>query len=174
MSVLTIAADFALANIVEAMLPRGGSLLENRQFERAGDPLRALYISVRITLHVFSEEDGDEDDREHREAHLIFCWPSNYTKVWSTVSADARIRVKPEMFVMRSDHDSCWRTDGMRDLTEAYFDALGKLRDRHPGAKIHEFNTIDTIEWRTITWKVDPSDRYNHRKLLASIERMKA
>ncbi len=150
-----LAADSTIATLVNALLPRGGS---------SGQPSRALYLQVRISLNVYAPV----EDLESSTVHLIFERPTNYTKVWSCVDFAWNFPA-PAKFVMLSDHDSCWSTDGLRDVSKTYLNLLGKLRERHGGKRIDvsSFNCIDHVEWVGVTYHADPSDR--HRKILTEI-----
>lgn len=149
-----LAADLTIATLVNALLRRGGS---------SGQPSRALYIQVRISLSVYEPV----EDSESATVHLVFERPTNYTKVWSFVDTGWQIP-DPSKFEMLSDHDSCWRTDGLRDVSSAYLNALGKLRERRPGSRIDTHNCIERVDWVGVTYHADPSDR--HRKTLTEIK----
>jgi len=172
MSVCNLSADSTLASIVEAMLPRGGSAPEDPMVMAGTVPTRALYLSVKVSLSHYVDN-GDEA-HERATIHLIFCRPTNYTKVFAVVNNEWA-RPAADAFIMRSDHDSGWRSDGMRDVTNAYLRALHELRKRigrdKDKAGISEFNTIGSIEWVNITWEDDPECNHRYRKLLTSVER---
>ena len=162
-------AESAIASIVEAMLPRGGSVEGMEESWRAGElPTRALYISVSLQASYYDE--GGDESHGSKMVHFIFCRPTNYTKVFVAIDGSWHIP-KPEAFKMKSDHDSGWRTDGMRDLFETWLSVRndGEMKDA-PRAKISDFNTIKDIKWVQITWEDDPEDQHRYRKLLTSIK----
>ena len=176
MSVCNLAAESTVAAIVDALLPRGGSLLPDQKWAGEGDPTRALYIKVRLSLSIYANEEDEDDIMEGATIHLLFERPTNYTKVWSCVKfrGDGHM-VTLEDWVMKSDHDSGWRTDGMRDIPQTYLDLLGKVREQAGAermARLSEYNTIDSIKWAHVTWKhADYSNR--HKKLITSAEFLK-
>ena len=75
---------------------------------------------------------------------------------------------KPKEFTMRADHDSCWRTDGMRDIRTACGDMWNKLRERNPEASISEFSVIHDVRWVEVT-HVFSDSRCSYRKKLIHI-----
>lgn len=154
MSVCNIAADSSLATVVEAMLPRGTSVYAPYVRGVPLDRSRGLYVclDLRVACH--------QDDRR-----------SNYTKVWSVIN-DSWMKPEPGAFTMKSDHDSCWRTDGFRDVTDAYFTILHDLRANLPPSfrDIHEFSTIHSINWVEIEWEKDPDDERGYRKVLTHLK----
>lgn len=177
MSVCNLSADSTIASIVEAMLPRGGSrpmgldvpwMRGPEGWEAGVSPTKALYIAVKVGLSHYTDE-GDED-HERATIHLIFCRPTNYTKVFSCVN-DSWSIPKADDFTMRSDHDSCWRSDGMRDISATYLKCLHNIRERigRDAQQPSEFNTIHSIQWVNITWKDDPEDQHRYRKILTAI-----
>jgi len=173
MSVCNVSAESSIATVVEAMLPRGGSAPDNEPWRAGEVPTKALYIKLKLSLSHY-DDDGDED-HESAFIHLIFCRPTNYTKVFACVNNEWAMP-GPDQWTMKSDHDSGWRSDGMRDISKTYLRCLHELRKtigRDKGKlNISEFNTIDGIEWVQITWKDDPNDsRHRYRKLLTSISK---
>jgi len=175
MSICTIAADFSVAAIVEAMLPCGGSLPEGISWVPMETPRRALYIRLRVECN--QHLPNEEIDIECRWVHLIFERPTSYTKVFCFVS-DRHIgshQLNPAAFVMESDHDSCWRVDGLREIDRAWFAIRNLLDERHgqpkPPSRRSWFSIIDAIEWLTITMAKVPDEETGHFKSLTSIER---
>lgn len=77
------------------------------------------------------------------------------------------ISLTPDKFAMRSNHDSCWRSDGLRDLNKAHSDAFKALRKRVPESPIHESNRIELVQWVGVTYTTDPSN--STRKTLTGI-----
>lgn len=174
--VATLAAENTVSTLVRAMLPEFGSLphyLEDSSryldWDPKTTPTKALYVSVHLRLSTYSEE--GEEDGESRMVHFVFERPSNYTKVFTVVD-DAWSIPKPEAFVMKSDHDSCWRSDGLRDLSTVYLEMLHLLRERNPELRVSEFNIIREIKWVEISYEpIDPKDRY--RKKITSIKEIR-
>ena len=110
--------------IVEAMLPR----FSNEH--------KFLYVPVHADVTCYSADGGEEDVTVYRDIHFLFNRPHNYTKVFIAITGyDYRLPEDAEKFARRSwvkltnetqhvdmnqlawymtsDHDSCWRTDGV-------------------------------------------------------------
>lgn len=116
-------AEITIPTIVEAMLPVGSSVLPE-QIEltllppccRPSPPrARALYLHLDCRSHVYDDEG---DLCASCEVHLIFERSSSYTKVWSAINRNWMIPAA-DKFELSSEHDSCWRTDGLRSLERA-------------------------------------------------------
>jgi hypothetical protein len=154
---MNLSADHTISTLVDALLPQNASV------HGAGEPSKALYLQVRLHLSVYND---DGEDSEHALVHLIFERPTNYTKVWSCVEDTWQI---PDVskFKMTSDHDTCWRSDGTRQVTNTYLDLLGELRERNGKAHISEFNLIDRVQFVEVTYTRDPAN--SHVKNLTSI-----
>ena len=133
-------ADAAVA-IVEAMLPR------------FSPEDRFLHIPVGASVSCYSVDGRDTDVTVHRDIHLLFHRPHNYTKVWVAMDGWFKMYEQPEGqrfgkwvwrqisddrfynlndldWYMTSNHDSCWRSDGLQSpLFEIYMamqDALSE------------------------------------------------
>ena len=128
MSLLSMDADHAIAALVEVALPRF-----------SGEDGRALYIRLDCRQSNYScyvevgtgkkkpcsREDGpSEEIRKQVEAwpvesslqlHMLFFRPNNYTQVYTAVT-DSWDMPGIEDWTLRSDHDSCWNSDGMTDM----------------------------------------------------------
>lgn len=87
----------AITALVEIALPRFSD----------DKTVLVMTIDVRIRKH------GDAFANRHQYVHLMFQRPNNYTKVmWSLVNEPANhCRIKE--WKVESDHDSCWKTDGL-------------------------------------------------------------
>ena len=163
MSACNLSADITVATLVDCLLPRFGSQ-NGPKFHIKGKPSKALYVSLDLRLSDYS---GDEEQCESRIVHLIFERPSNYTKVWAAVDRGIQIS-QPGVFTMRSDHDSCWRSDGLRDIQGACFEMLKALRAKNPDVAPSEFCTIHKVAWVEVEY--EPIDLCNeYRKRLTSI-----
>lgn len=160
----TLNAEHTVTTLVACLLPRRGSMNMHTRHDPFS-PSKALYVSLDLRL---SAHQKDETGHTSRIVHLIFERPSNYTKVWA-VTDDAWQVPKPEAFTMRSDHDSCWRSDGLRVITEAYSDLFEKLRERNPGCSPSEFCVIHAVQWLSIEYApVSTADP--HVKRITSIK----
>lgn len=91
-------ATSAITAIVEGMLPRFSP--DTR--------VLTMSLDVRIKKH------GDDDSKEvYRNVHLMFHRPSNYTKAMWKVLDELDSCTSIKEWEVKSDHDSCWRTDGL-------------------------------------------------------------
>lgn len=144
MSVVNLDLDMTVANIVEAMLPR------------FSDHQLGLLVSFDFDFSDYGYgKDGNTQEREplhiRRNPHMLFVRPSNYTKVYFFEGEAHRSPLCKEtiQWEQTSDHDSCWRSDGFRKLTEIYFECCEAFKDREiSGEKmrpcdIHQFNRLD-------------------------------
>lgn len=116
MSVADMNIEMSVAQIVEAMLPRHS------------DRNLGLLIQLKMEASDFGYgDDGNTIEREpqhHRQdIHFLFVRPSNYTKVFVCMPDFREFRIidVERVWKQTSDHDSCWRSDGMRDVTDVYF-----------------------------------------------------
>ena len=164
-----------ITNTVEAMLPRFSSR----------DVVLTMKINVDWHDFGYDKEDGNTQVREQsqfrKEIFLVFHRPSNYTKVLmlEIPKRDYNNEDKLKLhhlpssgeYQMKqlSDHDSCWRSDGMRWVFQAFVDAWDYF-DKEIGI---EGRDVDPMFGYSIFgggpqyWKinklelVDPSDRWS-------------
>ena len=115
--------EWFITQTVEAMLPR---------FSKPNCAL-GMSIDLSWTDHGF-DETGNKQVREERTFRksffLLFHRPHNYTKVlfkditdeimWLTKALNTQEEIKLKQL---SDHDSCWKSDGMRWLFETFCEA---------------------------------------------------
>jgi hypothetical protein len=104
-----------ISETVEAMLPRGT------------DRNILLTMIVVMDWEYFSK-DGEHDLRYRREFLVAFHRPSNYTKVLLHELKKSEDQQPPYnsavvIFKQMSNHDSCWRSDGLRWIFKTINDA---------------------------------------------------
>jgi len=109
-----------ITETVEAMLPR------------FSDQKLALVMKINLRWNYYSEN-GENDTSFSKTFLVVFHRPSNYTKVLLK-EIDHTFYHNDNKFIdmeLKSDHDSCWRSDGMRWIYQTYseawdyFDELG-------------------------------------------------
>ena len=162
MSILNIDAEITIAEIVEAMLPR------------FSDSKLGLLISLDINFfdHGYGK-DGNTIERKELDVRrfpsFLFVRPSNYTQVYFyEPSAYSSVIWGPNViWKQRSNHDSCWRSDGLQDLTKIYFECAKKFDGRKVSGvemrpcDIHHFHHIGRPTYVQLAKceKVDKNDR---------------
>lgn len=120
MSLVDIQADHALASIVSAALEPG-----------SGKDGRALLIRLdlryynynlhmdeggKLTPRAEDEEDIEDYARTSTLLYFLVYRPTNYTQVYVASNLVHFQPPKPEEYALQSDHDSCWRSDGFREI----------------------------------------------------------
>jgi hypothetical protein len=90
-------AESTIAAIVELALPRFSP--ENR--------VLAMVLDVRVRKH------SDGAKTLYWNVQLMFHRPSNYTKVMWLVMKEFKPTDTIHKWSVESNHDSCWRTDGL-------------------------------------------------------------
>lgn len=98
--------SYAIQALVEAMLPR------------FSDEHLGLKINVEARLSYFEQipDGGGMETKHWADIHLLFHRPTNYTKVFWCVALDSVVHyfdLLPDMWDLKSDHDSCWSSDGL-------------------------------------------------------------
>ena len=139
MSLVALDSEMVIASVVEAMLPR------------FSDNELGLLISVRMDMHDFGYgSDGNTFERDElcvsQVINLLFVRPGNYTQVYSNVTEfnkwNSLYNNDKIKWIFESDHDSCWRSDGLRILTDSYFKMADKFKGRIKSGK--EMSGFDT------------------------------
>lgn len=134
--------EWFITQTVESMLPCGT------------DRKVALGMIVDMVWHYYPESDSDHQEEEQfrKQVLILFHRPSNYTKVLFKDVTDMRTHEflqtkEPIHMEQKSDHDSCWRSDGMRWIFKTfceaweYFDQFGiEGRDIDPSFHYSIFN----------------------------------
>lgn len=103
--------EWFITQTVEAMLPR------------FSDDELCLTMKLEMVWEYISD-DGETRKRFRRDVLLAFHRPHNYTKVlYREVKEPFRIESEAVQMNCLSDHDSCWRSDGMQWIFQAFMDA---------------------------------------------------
>jgi hypothetical protein len=106
--------------LVDKMLDRDSNKIERVGWENGGVFRRpGLYMSFPVTVSDDDYDEYGENTSITRTVYLVF---TGHTSVWYTVTDDMRYNPKPEDFINSSNHNSCWRTDGLQFLSNLYFD----------------------------------------------------
>lgn len=164
-----IHAELSISAFVSGLFPVGMGRAERT---KADDPFLALYVRVRLTMERRdpADIDGERSDCRSNYVHLIFERSQSYTKVWTYVSERRESELSAAHFVLQSAHDSCWRTDGLRQVGQTYLNQLRQLRDGGaPHETLHDFNHIDQVTWVKVRWTT-PTDRGPERYTLTRVD----
>jgi len=118
----------AIATLVEGMLPRF-----------SGE--KALVIRLGVTVY---DPEMRGDDRQIRETQMVFERKQAHTKVFV---ADRKDRQEPLVWMLESDHDSCWQEDGVRTpLSKLYFRMCNEVNPDKPPAHLDHYVTIEKVQ----------------------------
>lgn len=125
---LTIRADNTICTLRDQLCPA-----RSNQPMRVGDTNRFVYpgIVFALDLHLAHYENNKEAE-VRQVAYIAMC---GNTSVWWAIEPEGKRwmnykSVKPEEWVNTSNHDSCWRTDGMKMLTDWYFKAAETINKK--------------------------------------------
>lgn len=79
-------------------------------------PGNVLLVAIDARLDYYSEDQKYEPKGVLRGVHIAISKPSNYKKVVMAVdNKNIAFRFDPSLdFKFQSDHDSCWRSDGLQ------------------------------------------------------------
>ena len=135
MSIVEMNAEMAIANVVEAMLPRFSS----------HDLGLLTGVDMGLTDFGFGA-DGNTEEREglsvRRYPWFLFVRPNNYTKVYYWLppkdckGLDFNPLYKPgDVWTEIADHDSCWRDAIGSALTKLYFASTDLFKGRKISGK---------------------------------------
>ena len=117
-----------IPEIVEAMLPR---------FTEG----KVLLVTLRATVAQPGKNYSDPHT-QFRTVHFAFYRPNNYTKVGMHIEAHRGTTApgKNHVWQVTSDHDSCWRTDGVNSpLSQLYFEMCKQV---DPDARPIDLDTM--------------------------------
>lgn len=110
-----------ITSTVEALLPK------------FSDPEKGLMIRLEFSIISHNEDDVFYSTRI---LELIFQRPSNYTRVFSRV-LDVKKNVLKD-WRNTSNHDSCWRSEGLKDVFECYMDVRSDMEKQNPSFNFKE------------------------------------
>jgi hypothetical protein len=195
MTVTNIRADNALVALVEAMLPRSSGKDGLALYIRID--LRVSHYGFvrwkgkvweRSTAEFDAEREGDklppdtpeddypwpEDLQGSSDIHFLVYRPTNYTQVYALTNDSWSMPTADDEWLLYSDHDSCWKTDGFRVIDKEVERLEGELVPLPPGQRLTKpFNVdcsiadvkrvlVETSPFRT---KPDPKHRRKVVKL---------
>ena len=124
---MNIKLEYAITQMVELLLPRFSP--EDKVFH--------VCVVAKFSLY------GDDEDRlSTKQIHFLFQRPSNYTKVFILVNDNKYTRLEEipsNGWTLKSDHDSCWRSDGVGSpLFKAWCELRNQFQEED-WKKISEF-----------------------------------
>ncbi len=102
----SIRLSSAIQSLVEVMLPIGSE--------------HGLFIMCDLRLEIEKYKLATSKD-----VGFSFYRPTNYTKVF-VAESDRWIEPEASAFVLTSDHDSCWRSDGVDSVISRYYFEMAK------------------------------------------------
>lgn len=124
-----------------------------------------VVLSMKIGFRWTSLENDDE--LTYRKSYWVcFHRPSNYTKVLLNEENCHELinPMNPIKFKLLSDHDSCWREDGMKWIFKTFCDAWDFFEGHGiEGRDIHPHVGFELFGGSPQYWKVDLNIRDNER-----------
>jgi len=128
------------------------------------DPKKGLMICLEFSLTCHNEEDVYYSNRI---VEFVFQRPTNYTKVFSRV-LDLKGNVLKD-WKLTSDHDSCWRSDGLRDVFQTYMEVRKDMEKQNSAYDFREDEVNiqsprfgSYISFVDVEIEKDPNDSYNY------------
>lgn len=171
----SIEADRILTTLWDTLRP------DKPDYERDGLITVSSGIVVTLDLRLSHFATGGDDYRRSALVHTVF---TGNTSVFQAVCRDFTKwhKIDPSDWFNYSNHDSCWRTDGMRGLTSLYFAMTEELNEEiladgySPQRPIdfHQFCSLGTLAgkpWESVTVRHErvPGDSYRRR--IVALER---
>lgn len=153
-------ASSVIAELVRILVPR-----HEMEYTKEGFIQKpGLYIELdcRITDFGFSKKDGNKRERKEKTestvVHFIFCGNVN-TFAWHQTKG-VRETPKAEDFINVSNHDSCWRTDGVESyLSKIYFDFCKKVNSELAPKELVQWTTFwQTPKPVTVEFGINPDE----------------
>ena len=143
---MKIAIDHVIAQTVEAMLPR----------------FSGSEIGLLFTINA-NYADYEKNKHVRNTIYLLFIRSANYTKVLSHVirTRDFLQLGKETEFTKESDHDSCWRSDGLSFLR--ILDDVATTQFEKPPS---EHIAIESIRYVQVTYKAATQENYCQKYLV--------
>ena len=148
---LEVRLDHMLQLFVEHMLPCGSE--------------HALWVALDARVCDYS---GLPTKEVSTAIHFIFEHRGRSVKVWAAESKDRWKLPSVDKFMMYSDHDSCWRIDGMRINDAAYFRMAKECNPRKAPKNLTQHVYVDRIAKVSIQYVNDTDNTYN--KVLTEIK----
>jgi hypothetical protein len=150
MGVATLDANITVANMVRTLLPAINTMNSYDNKKK-----KSLYIKLKMSASYYGYLDGNtlssyDSISDVKFIHMIF---TGHVSVWSAVSTAWGLNSIPlDQFENTSNHNSCWSSDGLHDITDVYFDLCKSVQThlpenlRVPPIKVAKFNYIDEIK----------------------------
>lgn len=148
----TLGASHVIPEVVEAMLPRG---TRNK-----------VLILTMLASVGRKDEYGASGQRQTRIVHFLFYRPSNYTKVGLLITDGqaSLLLARDHVWSVVSDHDSCWKSDGVdHHLSRLYFEMCKQVDPDTAPVNLEadlRFPALGGIELLTVA-DCDDAIRYN-------------
>ena len=169
--VAKINIDFSISNIVRTLLPEINKDSNKRFGYGVGKRKTALYIRIRMqkSYHGYLEDgntlSGYKDRTVCDYLHYIF---SGNVSVWFAATNSPFLDTDPSKYKNTSNHDSCWSSDGLRDISRIYFEQCEKVQDHLPEnlkvapAYVSDFSLLEKVSLVEITINSSEGNRYGY------------
>ena len=147
--------EISLGNIVRGMLP----YIQNSYKSKKE---RAIYIKVQLKAEYINNV-------EIKFLHFIF---TGNVSVWCAVNKEFIIKhISYDEFKNTSNHDSCWSSDGIRDIFNTYIDMCKSVQKDLPEKEkiapidIKTFNFIKDVKFVNISYEKYNDVKYKLTKI---------
>ena len=147
-------AAYAVEALVEV-----GLRLNVQRYDWEASSARALHVILDCCLY---DNFGKKNEKHaSRDVHFIVLRHGSYYRVWFAAPSPRKPEPKPSDYKMTSDHDSCWRSDGIdSSISHVYF-ALAKQVNADKAPKCLEQWCTVRCEYVDVTWvPIDLADTY--------------
>jgi len=116
-------------------------------------------LSMEILL---SASDYDTEKSEHKHFFIMFCGNVSVFYAFKKMSTYYPSQIPCDNWINTSNHDSCWRSDGLHFITDVYFEMCYKVNPEKAPIEIEtDVNSYFiwpkkvniTYKWNDDNWK---------------------
>jgi hypothetical protein len=147
--------DSMLCDLVENFIDREYPV----KWENGTITKKGIIFEILCRVHDFS---GKDRKSSYKQFYVMFCGNTNVFYVMKKISVYNPLQIPFDKWINTSNHDSCWRSDGLEFINKMYFDMCNEVNSEKAPVELYSSADIGNIKPKNVlityknneeTWK---------------------
>jgi len=113
------------------------------KWENGAITKKGIVFEVTCRIDDFSDENRNST---YKQFYVMFCGNTSVFYAIKKISVYDPIQVPYDSWINTSNHDSCWRSDGLQFIDQMYFDMCREVNDEKAPVELHSSADIRSIK----------------------------